>query len=201
MDKIIKISEEKEYQIMRKVSVFSIILIIVLGVFTACSTNNINDEEKTMEDTEEKRIEDKEQTETERDDRDDAKDKEDSDSYKRVEEIGIYNGQADPHTIEIETAEGPTAFQLSDEAREYVEELETEDEVIYTYYEKDEQKVIEFIEEYWYHRRHHNDEDIERHHRNHHMDNHHENRHRHHEERYKERREHHHERHHNNDEK
>lgn len=170
---------------MRKVSVFSIILIIVLGVFTACSTNNINDEEKTMEDTEEKRIEDKEQTETERDDRDDAKDKEDSDSYKRVEEIGIYNGQADPHTIEIETAEGPTAFQLSDEAREYVEELETEDEVIYTYYEKDEQKVIEFIEEYWYHRRHHNDEDIERHHRNHHMDNHHENRHRHHEERYK----------------
>lgn len=101
-------------------------------------------------------------------------------------DIGIYNGQADPHTIEIETAEGPTAFQLSDAARKDVEKLTDYDEVIYTYYKKDEQLIIEMIEEYWYHREHHQDDDhMERGHpyEEHHngmMDPHHEERGRHH---------------------
>ena len=48
-------------------------------------------------------------------------------------ETGVYNGQQDPHTIEIETDDGPTAFQLSDDARKQVESLEPGKKVSYTY--------------------------------------------------------------------
>src|SRR5699024_7426375 len=52
-----------------------------------------------------------------------------------ITETGFFNGQADPHTIEIETEEGPTAFQLTMEARDEVDALNPGDEVTYTYYE------------------------------------------------------------------
>src|SRR5690625_662941 len=40
---------------------------------------------------------------------------------ERITETGIYNGQADPHTIEVETEDGPTAFQLTMEARDDID--------------------------------------------------------------------------------
>lgn len=58
---------------------------------------------------------------------------------------GIYNGQADPHTIEIEIEEGPTAFQLSMEARDDVEALTEGREVTYTYIEEGVQLIINSI--------------------------------------------------------
>lgn len=61
-------------------------------------------------------------------------------------ETGIYNGQADVHTIEIETEDGPVAFQLSLGARDDVEELTEEEEVTYTYWEDGDERVIESIE-------------------------------------------------------
>jgi|SRR5690625_141048 len=76
-------------------------------------------------------------------------------------EIGIYIGRIDPHTIEIETSDGPTAFQLSDEAREDVKSLSENDEVIYSYYVDGEQLVIETIENYWEYRRKHHKRDDE----------------------------------------
>ncbi|WP_368653278.1 hypothetical protein AB4Y30_16525 [Ornithinibacillus sp. 4-3] len=62
-----------------------------------------------------------------------------------ITETGIYNGQQDPHTIEIETAEGPTAFQLTMEARDNVEQLVVGEEVIYEYKDNGTQLVIEKI--------------------------------------------------------
>lgn len=67
------------------------------------------------------------------------------DEKQKITEAGIYNGQADPHTIEIETAEGPTAFQLTMEARKDVDNLTEGDEVTFTYYKDGEQLVIESI--------------------------------------------------------
>lgn len=62
-------------------------------------------------------------------------------------ETGIYNGQQDPHTIEIETADGPTAFQLSDKAREQVESLEIGKSVSFTYRVEGPQLIIESIKQ------------------------------------------------------
>lgn len=64
-----------------------------------------------------------------------------------AEETGIYNGQQDPHTIEIETADGPTAFQLSLEAREQVEQLQEGKKVSYTYRVEGPQLIIESIKQ------------------------------------------------------
>lgn len=62
-----------------------------------------------------------------------------------ITETGIYNGQQDPHTIEIETADGPTAFQLTMEARDDVEQLVVGKEVVYEYKDNGVQLVIEKI--------------------------------------------------------
>lgn|GEM_PF-3506570 len=75
------------------------------------------------------------------------KENSDSDQSSDAEIVatGIFNGQADPHTVEIETDDGPTAFQLTIEARDLVEDIEVGDEVSYTCYEDGEQLVIESI--------------------------------------------------------
>lgn len=59
---------------------------------------------------------------------------------------GIYIGQADPHTIEIQTEEGAFAFQLTMEARKDVEKLQSEDEVLYTYIEEGDFREIDLIQ-------------------------------------------------------
>ena len=64
-----------------------------------------------------------------------------------IQSTGTYIGQADPHTIEIETNEGPTAFQLSNEARQDVEQLTEGSHVTFTYYEEGEQRIIDSIEQ------------------------------------------------------
>lgn len=63
-----------------------------------------------------------------------------------ITETGIYNGQADPHTIEIETAEGPIAFQLTIEARDDIEALIEGREVTYHYTEDGLTRTIQSIE-------------------------------------------------------
>src|SRR5699024_6291008 len=63
-----------------------------------------------------------------------------------ITETGIYNGQADPHTIEIETAEGPIAFQLTIEARDDIEALIEGKEVTYHYTEDGLTRTIQSIE-------------------------------------------------------
>lgn len=68
------------------------------------------------------------------------------DEMERVTAKGIYNGQADPHTIEVETKDGPTAYQLTLEARDDIEDLIEGQEVTYVYYDNGLQLVIESIE-------------------------------------------------------
>lgn len=70
----------------------------------------------------------------------------DENEEESITETGIYIGQADPHTIEIETEEGPTAFQLTMEARDDIEQLTAGHEVTYTYHDNGVQLVIETIE-------------------------------------------------------
>lgn len=66
---------------------------------------------------------------------------------KSSPEIGIYNGQQDSHTIEIETKNGPTAFQLSDEAKQQVSQLQIGEKVSYTYQINGSQYIIETIKQ------------------------------------------------------
>src|SRR5690625_1262294 len=102
------------------------------------SGNHSNDEveEESMEDSI-RNTNDKDQSTEE------TKDKEpDAEMIKS----GSFNGQADPHTIEIETDEGPVAYQLTIEARDLVVDLEPGDEVTYTYYKDGEMLVIKHIE-------------------------------------------------------
>lgn len=63
-----------------------------------------------------------------------------------ITETGIYNGQADPHTIEIETDEGPLAFQLTMDARDDIDALTEGGEVTYTYTEDGDTRTIESIQ-------------------------------------------------------
>lgn len=63
-----------------------------------------------------------------------------------ITKTGIYNGQADPHTIEIETEEGPLAFQLTMEARDDIDALTEGGEVTYTYTEDGDRRTIESIQ-------------------------------------------------------
>ncbi|UVI29571.1 hypothetical protein [Paenibacillus spongiae] len=49
---------------------------------------------------------------------------------------GIYKGQMDSHSIEIETADGPTPFQLADGMEAVLEKLTEEDPVTFEYVEK-----------------------------------------------------------------
>lgn len=141
---------------MKRIYVFFISGFLLLVILNACgiskkTTNNNHDDSNSRQAVEQPKAED--------DKKGQSSDNNDKETYKLQTEIGIYNGQVDPHTIEIETAEGPTAFQLSDSARADLAQLNESDEVIYTYYENDEQLIIEIIEEYWYHRDHHQDDD------------------------------------------
>lgn len=70
---------------------------------------------------------------------------EDKETSKKITEVGMYNGQADPHTIEIETKDGPRAFQLTVEARDDVAALIEGREVSYIYHDNGVQLVIEEI--------------------------------------------------------
>lgn len=137
-------------------------LIVLIGLFivflVSCGTNNekseiINDDESDLSSGQVNK-----DNELKSDEDVDNNGNNGENEKRRKTEIGIYNGQQDPHTIEIETAEGPTAFQLTEEAKLDVEKLTEGDEVIYTYYKDGEQLIIELIEEYWFHREHHGDE-------------------------------------------
>jgi len=87
--------------------------------------------------------------------------------------IGVYNGQVDPHTIEIETDDGPTAFQLTTEARNDVENLTVGEEVTYTYFVNGEQLIIESIDHTWRDRHHWNERGNNKQHWNNHHHRHH----------------------------
>lgn len=129
-----------------------IILLCTLFALSACGTGNdknpvTGDNEDSVAD---EGTEDTETT-TDSDSNDsEATDKSDDDSGKNIDEghitkTGIYNGQADPHTIEIETDEGPVAFQLTLEAREDVKQLTENEQVTYTYTEDGDQRTIQSI--------------------------------------------------------
>lgn len=52
---------------------------------------------------------------------------------KIIDETGVYIGQADPHTVEIETANGAQSYQLSEAVMEDIVELKKDDEVTFQY--------------------------------------------------------------------
>ncbi|MFS0726187.1 hypothetical protein [Paenibacillus sp. 1P07SE] len=52
-----------------------------------------------------------------------------------IEGVGIYKGQIDNNSIEIETADGAQAFRLAEGMAELLDELEDESRVAYTYEE------------------------------------------------------------------
>src|SRR5699024_12072054 len=79
-----------------------------------------------------RRSSDLEEDQGEQDDEENAEDESSEDDEAevdgdKVKEQGTYNGQADPHTVEIETEEGPFAYQLSMDARseEHTSELQS----------------------------------------------------------------------------
>ena len=57
------------------------------------------------------------------------------DEVPTIEGVGIYKGQIDSNSIEIETEDGPEAFRLGEGMDELVNELEDEARVAYTYEE------------------------------------------------------------------
>src|SRR5699024_4943076 len=99
-----------------------------------------------------RRSSDLEEDQGEQDDEENAEDESSEDDEAevdgdKVKEQGTYNGQADPHTVEIETEEGPFAYQLSMDARELVEDITEGSKVEFTYTEDGDQRTIEDIVE------------------------------------------------------
>lgn len=68
-------------------------------------------------------------------------------SKQNAPEVGIYNGQQDSNSIEIETNKGPASFQLSDNAKRQIGSLEIGKKVSYTYRVEGSQLIIETIEQ------------------------------------------------------
>lgn len=150
-----------------------IVLLFGLILFTACGKTKEQDPEEPIADDETEEITEDEEDSTadeqsdpqedqtknstdNTDGVDGSKDKDESTSKNNdskndnanteMIKTGYYNGQADPHTIEVETDEGPVAYQLTMEARDLVVDLEPGDEVTYTYYKDGEMLVIKHIE-------------------------------------------------------
>ncbi|MEK5033588.1 hypothetical protein MKY96_19195 [Paenibacillus sp. FSL R7-0302] len=55
---------------------------------------------------------------------------------EKIQGSGTYVGQMDPHSVEIVTEEGPTAFELGAGTEDAPELLEMDDTVVFTYVEK-----------------------------------------------------------------
>lgn len=123
-------------------------------VMVACGTNNGNTEDDPMTGQNEDSIiddnidnnEDLIIEDNEVDEEQVENNEPDQADEKLITKTGIYNGQADPHTIEIETAEGPQAFQLTIEARDDIEALTEGEEVTYVYAEDGDTRTIESIQ-------------------------------------------------------
>lgn len=139
------------------------ILLLLFSVLAACGTTDVEEEpaesdeteeveevedetEEEVEDEEDDATSDEDETEAEEDETssEEASDDADEDGDK-IKEEGTFNGQADPHTVEIETEEGIFAFQLSMDARELVETIEAGSQVEFTYTEDGDQRTIEDI--------------------------------------------------------
>src|SRR5690625_5797284 len=116
----------------------------MLSVLTGCGGG-----EKGTEPNEKPAVEkkDKEDRPIETDEEQGQSDEQAEDQNGEVlTETGIYNGQADVHTIEIETDDGPVAFQLSMGARDHDEKLSEDEEGTYTYRQEGDERVIESSE-------------------------------------------------------
>ncbi|NGZ75338.1 hypothetical protein [Saccharibacillus alkalitolerans] len=61
--------------------------------------------------------------------------KPDESQHEAVEATGVYNGQADPHTIEVNVDGKPTSFQLSEGAASQLEGLNEGDTISFEYVE------------------------------------------------------------------
>ncbi|WP_375102412.1 hypothetical protein ACDZ28_17905 [Paenibacillus sp. RS8] len=55
---------------------------------------------------------------------------------KVIKGTGVYVGQIDSHSVEIETKEGPTAFEITAGMESILEKLNTDDSVVFEYVEK-----------------------------------------------------------------
>jgi len=133
---------------MRKYMLLLGAMLIVL-VLTACGTNNGNSGDNPIPDqNEDPVVENNESDENliENEPNDGTNEESTNSEEDLITETGIYNGQADPHTIEIETADGPLAFQLTMEARDDIDALTEGGEVTYTYTEDGDTRTIESIQ-------------------------------------------------------
>ena len=140
--------------------ILTLATMFIILILTACGTNNGNMGEDpitdpnedpitddNLNDHEDPVIDDNESNEDQTGNNDnESNDESTNPDENLMTETGIYNGQADPHTIEIETDEGPTAFQLTMEARDDIEALIEGEEVTYTYTEDGDTRTIESVQ-------------------------------------------------------
>ncbi|RBW70918.1 hypothetical protein [Bacillus taeanensis] len=63
-------------------------------------------------------------------------------SLSPVTEKGIYNGQIDSHTVQIESENGVNAYQLSDKTLEQIESLEEQTSISFTYSENENNQLM-----------------------------------------------------------
>ncbi|EXX89675.1 hypothetical protein BG53_14515 [Paenibacillus darwinianus] len=66
-----------------------------------------------------------------------------------LEGTGTYTGQIDSHSVEIDTAEGPQAFQIDDKLAEVVSGLEMDAKVAFEYTEKEIDNGGEKVKQLW----------------------------------------------------
>ncbi|MGP4078993.1 hypothetical protein ACTWQL_03695 [Pseudalkalibacillus sp. R45] len=136
---------------MKKLLMVFMSLLLVIGVAGCQSDSDENtadepgtsDEGQTEKDTDEKSEDEKSQDTNSNDESAD----EDSSKDEKAEEdmitvIGSYNGQADSHTIEVETTDGPQAFQITEEVAAEIQDYKVGDKIVFKYKEINGQKVI-----------------------------------------------------------
>ncbi|MCF6410105.1 hypothetical protein [Pseudalkalibacillus salsuginis] len=119
---------------MKEIWKWTAALFLVIGLLAGCGT--AEDEQSNENDTEQSGTTD----DSSSSDPDSTSESEGTgDEQEAVEQTGegTYNGLADNHTVEIMLEDGPQAFQITEEVKVQVDELEPDTEVQFNYIDKD----------------------------------------------------------------
>ncbi|WP_261131745.1 hypothetical protein [Bacillus sp. Marseille-Q3570] len=134
---------------MKEIWKWTAALILVIGLLAGCGTteNAENNGEDTEQSEDETTGTSDESSESDTESTSESEGNEDDQEVVEQTGEGTYNGLADNHTIEVMLEDGPQAYQITDEVKGQVENLEPDTEVHFTFIDKDGALTITDIKE------------------------------------------------------
>jgi len=108
---------------MKKILVMLSILLIVIAFVSGC-------------------FEDKKDIEPQNGNKADSEDQVDKSENERMSETGIYIGQIDNNSVEIEVNDKPISFILTDETKEAIEKVDENEKIKFVYFQNQDKQFV-----------------------------------------------------------